>query len=317
MNKVSKIAAILFLIFGVLLAIFALYKNQSQPEIKNERVTSFAAQQPTVSIVVAARDLPAGHLLTDEDVLLEKVSKRMPENFSEPSLVVGRTTAQEISKNQALNHGQLIDGVAGLLATGERAVSIKVDEASAVGHKIKAGDWVDVFLVIRRDGQEVNSTQSRMLLPRKKVLAYGGNTSTPMQEEETNKQGKNNAVPRTAVLAVQVEEVNRLLLAEQQGQVLLALRSPLDQNEPSADMLERIPGLSVGTPLNQNVSTETSALNASLLALKMSDLGADVAISTAESVKQVSKKVKRQNVNAPTGTTVEMIRGNRKETVRY
>lgn len=315
MNRLSKILAFALLTIGATLALIAIYSSQTKNINIEQSQDKVVAKRERVSMVVAGRDLPAGHYLKIEDlktIEVEKSTQLNPENIVSPSILLGRTTAVEIEKDKPISQSLLIEGIAGFLASGERAVSIKVDEASAVGSKLKPGDWVDVFVVLRRDGQEVDSTQARMVLPRKKLIAFGAKTQVNGHQADSKDKDTSNGIARTAVIAVQVQEVNRLLLAEQQGQVQLALRSPLDQNEPSADMLQRIPGLNVAKSLNQNVSIETSALDASLLALKMSDLGSDNTAGSVKVVEQMNKKV-----GASKGASVEVIRGSRREMVRY
>ena len=325
MSKLTKFAAIALLLVGALLAVVALFNTQQSSH--PEALPAPQAAVPQIAVVVASRDVPAGHVLTAADVSVQNMAQMPVGGFGNASMVVGRSTSVELAQGTAVATHSLLDGLAGMLMVGERAVSIKVDEASAVGHKLQPGDWVDVFAVFRRDSQEVDTTQARMLLPRKKVLAYGTQLQTPPQgdgkkkEEAKSADRQNAAVARTAVIAVPVEEVNRLLLAEQQGQVLLALRSPLDQHEPSSDKLKHIAGLGVVTPLHQDVSKESAALDSSLTALTMADLAKDTGAKPTPtlSVKQAQPaSAARVHVRAaPSGANVEVIKGVRKETLKY
>lgn len=320
MNRISKISAVALLVIGALLAVWALFSSQKITSPSVPVSASSGTGTPQVEAVVAARHLPAGHWVTPEDVTMKNFAQMPSDGVAVASLVVGRTTAVEIAQDSAVQASSLLEGIAGLLAEGERAVSIKVDESSAVGHKLKPGDWVDVFVVLRRDGQEVESTQARMLMPRKKIMAYGEKIQGELKEDGSKNKDAQTATARTAVIAVPVQEVNRLLLAEQQGLLLLALRSPLDQNEPSADMLKQIPGLNVLPAANQDVSHETAALNASLHALKMSDLGGDVGnVLSRAPGKQLQVRAANRTLNTPTpnGAVVEIVRGKNKETIRY
>lgn len=323
MSRLTKFAAIALLLAGALLAVMALLNTQQSSQ--SEALPAPQAALPQVAVVVTARDVPAGQVLTAADVSVQNMAQMPANGFGNASMVVGRSTSVELAQGTPVEARSLLDGLAGMLMVGERAVSIKVDEASAVGHKLQPGDWVDVFAVFRRDSQEVDTTQARMLLPRKKVLAYGAQLQTLPQgdgkkkEEAKSADRQNPPVARTAVIAVPVEEVNRLLLAEQQGQVLLALRSPLDQHEPSSDKLKHIAGLGVVAPLHQDVSKESAALDASLTALTMADLAKDTAAKATLSVKQAQPaSVRRTHVRAaPGGANVEVIKGVRKETLKY
>jgi pilus assembly protein CpaB len=323
MSRLTKFAAIALLLAGALLAVMALLNTQQSSQ--SEALPAPQAALPQVAVVVTARDVPAGQVLTAADVSVQNMAQMPANGFGNASMVVGRSTSVELAQGTPVAAHSLLDGLAGMLMVGERAVSIKVDEASAVGHKLQPGDWVDVFAVFRRDSQEVDTTQARMLLPRKKVLAYGAQLQTLPQgdgkkkEEAKSADRQNPPVARTAVIAVPVEEVNRLLLAEQQGQVLLALRSPLDQHEPSSDKLKHIAGLGVVALLHQDVSKESAALDASLTALTMADLAKDTAAKATLSVKQAQPaSVTRTHVRAaPGGANVEVIKGVRKETLKY
>lgn len=315
MTKTSKFAAVALLLMGGVLAVVGVMQGR-KTDVAQPAVLATAV--PQVDVVVAARDLPAGQLLRAEDVMLQKQAALPAQAVGSSALVVGRSTAVEVAQGNPVLTTSLLEGLAGMLAEGERAVSIKVDEASAVGHKLKPGDWVDVFAVLRRDSQEVDATQARLLLPRKQVLAYGAQLYGEPAPDPGKTQEPQKAVARTAVIAIQVEEVNRLLLAEQHGQVLLALRSPLDHNAPSADKLKQIAGLNVTPVANSQVSQPVAALDASLTALTMAELSAGTSakpVAKAGGAPRAAGAVRTKA--APGGVQVEVIRGTRKETVRY
>jgi pilus assembly protein CpaB len=169
---------------------------------------------PTVSMVVASKALPAGHLLQAEDVHLQPVAMLPPGAVALEASVLGRTLAQPAAEGDPVIASRLLGGIAAGLQAGERAVAIKVDESSAVGHKLAPGDWVDVLVVLRKDSQEVDATQARQLLARKRVLAYGSQMEGAAGKDGADEAARTGQPPRTAVLAVQAQEVNALLLAE-------------------------------------------------------------------------------------------------------
>lgn len=319
MSKFIKISAIALFILGVLMAVFAFF-TASNPKVEEvQRVVQPKETKAQLAVVTAARDLPAGHLLTEEDVVVTHL-EQMPEgSFATPHLVQGRTLAEPVKHASVITEQRLVAGLAGLLAEGERAISINVNEAMAVGHKLKPGDWVDVFVVMNRDGQDVESAQARLLLPQKKILAYGEKLLlAPATKEDDTSKAPGKQVARTAVLAVPVEEINRLLLAEKQGQLQLALRSPLDRHEPSADILKQIPGMTVPTPASEDVHQVTAALDGSLSALKTADLVVDAAQPAAKA--KAAPKVERVRSGksgGDAGASVEIIRGTQREMLRY
>ncbi|MDI9857390.1 Flp pilus assembly protein CpaB [Comamonas sp. 17RB] len=264
------------------------------------------AVAPTVSMVVASKALPAGHLLQAEDVRLQPVAMLPPGAVALEASVLGRTLAQPAAEGDPVIASRLLGGIAAGLQAGERAVAIKVDESSAVGHKLAPGDWVDVLVVLRKDSQEVDATQARQLLARKRVLAYGS------QMEGAGKDGVDEAArtgqpPRTAVLAVQAQEVNALLLAERQGQVLLALRNPLDRGDAPSR---------AAVPSTEVVVLEQLARTAPGRALPPSQTAS---LLTAHHGLPPAARRPEGEGSPPraTGLAVEVLRGNRSETVHY
>ena len=120
-------------------------------------------------------------------------------------------------------------GIVSSVRPGERAVALKVDEVIAVGNRLNPNDMVDVFVIMRRNNDEIAESQSKMLLSGVRVLAVGNRSV----------QGRDMSLPdatlppRTVVLAVPFNEVNRLALAAEMGKILLALRNPQDQMPPA------------------------------------------------------------------------------------
>lgn len=262
---------------------------------------------PTVSMVVASKALPAGHLLQAEDVRLQPVAMLPPGAVALEASVLGRTLAQPAAEGDPVIASRLLGGIAAGLQAGERAVAIKVDESSAVGHKLAPGDWVDVLVVLRKDSQEVDATQARQLLARKRVLAYGSQMEGAAGKDGADEAARTGQPPRTAVLAVQAQEVNALLLAERQGQVLLALRNPLDREDAPSR---------AAVPSTEVVVLEQLARTAPGRALPPSQTAS---LLTAHHGLPPAARRPGGEGSPPraTGLAVEVLRGNRSETVHY
>lgn len=262
---------------------------------------------PTVSMVVASKALSAGHLLQAEDVRLQPVAMLPPGAVALEASVLGRTLAQPAAEGDPVIASRLLGGIAAGLQAGERAVAIKVDESSAVGHKLAPGDWVDVLVVLRKDSQEVDATQARQLFARKRVLAYGSQMEGAAGKDSADEAARTGQPPRTAVLAVQAQEVNALLLAERQGQVLLALRNPLDREDAPSR---------AAVPSTEVVVLEQLARTAPGRALPPSQTAS---LLTAHHGLPPAARRPGGEGSPPraTGLAVEVLRGNRSETVHY
>ena len=344
MKKNIKYLAVGLIVFGIFLAWFAfMFSSTGKPA--KEAAPEPVAQTPKKEggkAVVFVRALEAGHRLTPQDLEVREVANdahTQPATayFPHPSALIGKTLAHEVAEGMPVTAVDLVSGIAGMLGEGERAVAVKVEEATAVGHKIQPGDWVDVLVVFRKDSQEVPDTQARKLLERRKVLAYGVLTDMPQpilpaspKENGTSKPDPATpALPpaqpaRTAVLAVRAEEVNALVLAERQGQIMLALRSPLEK-PASAPEQPAAPHMVVALSNAAHASVDTkNVLTLSSLAQhdgqeKNTQLLAKPVAPVSPPVTAQSTKVKAVPKPPPKdiGTPVEFIRGTRIETVHY
>lgn len=123
-------------------------------------------------------------------------------------------------------------------------MAVAVDEVIGVGHQVQPGDYVDVFVVLRRDSQEIADSQARMLLSRLRVLAYGaGAVNDARRAEGAEQMMSRREGAKTAVLSVPLEQVNKLVMAQQAGRLTLALRNPKDETMPSEGMFADPPGV--------------------------------------------------------------------------
>ncbi|WP_312587704.1 Flp pilus assembly protein CpaB [Comamonas terrigena] len=304
MHKGFKFVALALVVLGGGLACMAFLVSGPA---KAPAAPAPGAVAPLVSMVVASKALPAGHLLQAEDVRLQPVAMLPPGAVALEASVLGRTLAQPAAEGDPVIASRLLGGIAAGLQPGERAVAIKVDESSAVGHKLAPGDWVDVLVVLRKDSQEVDATQARQLLARKRVLAYGSQMEGGAGKDGADEAARTGQPPRTAVLAVQAQEVNALLLAERQGQVLLALRNPLDREEAPSR---------AAVPSPEVVVLEQLARTAPGRALPLSQTAS---LLTAHHGLPPAARRPGGEGSPPraTGLAVEVLRGNRSETVHY
>jgi pilus assembly protein CpaB len=196
------------------------------------------------SAVVAKRELPLGTLITKEDVKLVAwpSSDPLPGGFTKVEEVVDRGLIVPVLANEPLSESKLapVDAGAGLPPTipaGMRAISVKVNEVIGVAGFTVPGTRVDVLAMVR-DNQE---SMSRIVVSNVQVLTAG----TKFDQEESRKDGK--PIKTTVVtLAVTPSDAERIALAALGGQIVLALRNPLDAN-PSATPGVKLASLMAGT----------------------------------------------------------------------
>jgi pilus assembly protein CpaB len=223
-------AAVLLLLAAILGAVA--WKSAHRPPAP---VTVQQNGKTLYQVVVTVKPLEAGKPITADQVSVEPLPINPADAFSEVSKVVGREPIVAIGSGVPLIGSQLASGLALQVEPGQRAVAITVDEVIGVGNRVVPGDYVDVFLVMRRDGQEIEGSLARLLLPHLRVLAFGplAVNDGPQKPGETNAVTHKVDQAKTAVLSVPVASVSQLAMAHQSGRLLMALRNPSDDAEPT------------------------------------------------------------------------------------
>ncbi|MHA7601545.1 Flp pilus assembly protein CpaB [Alicycliphilus sp. T452] len=268
--KLTKILATLLIVLALGLAVVAwmLGREPGRPKAAAPAVSSAqpepqaAPPVPTYAVVVAARPIAAGQRLAPEDVKQVQRPEAQADGFAATADVLGHTTLVTLAPEAPLLQQQLVNGLTLQLEPGQRAVSIAVKEPMAAGHHVRPGDFVDVFFTLDgKNDQATVDTQTRLLLARSRVLAYGpASVENPpptaaqrkAQQEKQDKDSRsggsrddagqrNTGNINTAVLAVPLEDVERLTLAEKYGQLTLALRHPDDTALPDTALFAALP----------------------------------------------------------------------------
>ncbi|MGN6231092.1 MAG: Flp pilus assembly protein CpaB [Trinickia sp.] len=303
--NVTKVAAVALIAAALMLGLYAF--TLSRRPAPAAPVAKAVAATTTFPVVVATHPLLAGTAIGSDDLRVVMLPVRPTGAFSDTALVAQRVPLSDIGANTPVLEAQLSSGFAEQVAPGERAVAIHVDDASSVGNRVRPGNFVDVFMTLKRDAAaiggnaEIARSQTRLLLSRVRVLAFGGTASaagTPSQF---------GAGARTAVLAVPTADVDRLALADSAGHVLLALRNPRDQGV--IDPNESVAPL--GT-MRVNARTASGGDKASMQAaagVSLSELSGEVAPRPAPA----SARARSNRTYA--GPGIEVIRGGHAQTV--
>jgi pilus assembly protein CpaB len=188
-----------------------------------------AAVTPSRVIVVAARDLPAGAIVTREDV--ETVAwpgSAIPDGIAQqPADVVGRGLIVEVRKSEPLLGWKLAEKEAGgglsiTIPEGMRAVSVEVDQVVGVAGFVLPGTRVDVLATVT-PGNDRTQTTTRIILQNVRALAAD-------QRYQQEIQGEPQYVT-VVTLLVTPDQAEALTLAATEGRIQLALRNTLDAEE--------------------------------------------------------------------------------------
>ena len=329
MINLTKIIAAILVLLALALGGYAWVLSRKAPPPPPATANAGAApaktaQAQTFPVVVAAKPLPAGQAIPVDALRVAHLTINPTGAFKDTAPLAGRVPVIDLSEGSPLLEGQLVSGLALRVAEGERAVAVKADEVMGVGNKVQPGDFVDVFLMLKSDSKDIDRSQSRLLLSRKRVLAFGSASVDGLAskaDKNGNAQSQQRAeAARTAVLAVPVDDVNRLALAENSGRLLLALRNPTDMSEPDPKLFAELP-----TALQPVPPKRGEPPRAPLEGLDRAQAG----LTAADFVtggKPGALRAPTAAVRAPaaTGTgasrgglQVEVIRGDRSETIRY
>jgi pilus assembly protein CpaB len=228
---------------------------------------------------------------------------------------IGKILKLDVSAGEPIMPSQLAQGLANYLNPDERAVSIATDELVGVANSVTPGDFVDIFITLDKTA-EVMGGQTRLMLSHIRILAYGANTiDGPLTPSNTTnvRNGPPAAIPRTAILAVPLANVNELLLASKAGRLSFALRSPKDNAEPDTTLfasrepvLPGKPGLSIAQK-----AVLAMPVNAAYAGESLAQFGG------APPPLQTKPLARRQALRSGAGRSIQVIRGNQSETLRY
>lgn len=275
MQRITRVAALALVAIAIVLAIvaFGLGRRASrQPSVNTSAprpAMTTAASQQGFDVVVAAETLKEGVIIHREELRVVRQMQRPSGSFADVAELAGSVPRIDIPAGMTVTDTFLVQGMAKLLKPGERALAVPVDEQAGVGNRVLPGDYVDVFLSLKPPPvtslgkQIVDGTQTRLLLSHLRVLAYGdqnlphpqvvandaaagddskGASSAEKQVSLSRREGPP-AVPRTAVLAVPLEDADRLLLGVQNGRLALALRPAGDDSQADRQLFEQPGGV--------------------------------------------------------------------------
>jgi pilus assembly protein CpaB len=221
---VAAIAAI-----GALLLIRGMGARDQAPSAESEPI---AGDQ----VLVAARNVAQGAALSPSDLAValfpsSSVAPSFIRLSAQPSAqadMVGAVTRRAFAQGEPITAGAVIQPegrgfMAAQLAPGFRAVAIEIDAETAAGGYIQPNDHVDVIVTTRVSARDGGSSGERVnsdiVLEDVRVLALGETTET-----QTSGEAPATIEAGVAVLELSAEDARTLALADELGNISLALR---------------------------------------------------------------------------------------------
>lgn len=216
---VAAIAAV-----GALLLIRGMGARNAAP---SEQAEQIAGEQ----VLVAAHDIGQGAALTPSDVAVAL----FPTNSVAPTFVrlsqqpsaqadfVGAVTRRAFAQGEPITTAAVIqpDGrgfLAAQLQPGFRAVAVEIERSTSAGGYIQPNDHVDVIVTSHSSGAS-EEVRSDIVLEDIRVLALGDTT-----QPQTTGDHPTTVEANVAILELTAEDARTLALADEMGDINLALR---------------------------------------------------------------------------------------------
>jgi len=231
--KSKVVILVLALVMGALATFFAIrYLNSATQRLEAEA-------QP-VEVLVAAEDIPRG---MSAEELIEKeliVIREIPRMYVSSGAVSSVASIQGQVVSSPLSEGEQVTltrfqypAQAGLsfgVPEGFVAVSIPSDAVKGVAGLLKPNDTVMVAATFK-PGPSGEEALTKILLPKARVLAVGSSVGVEVADEEDTVGGgladrggnDQEQVASTVTLALTPADLEKLVFAEEQGSVWLAL----------------------------------------------------------------------------------------------
>lgn len=217
---------------AVILALVGLSREPTPVEVPTEPASGFVMQVTEEQIEealehtywVALKELSIGTELQEDDFRVVGVSVPLPDALPSDESIAGRTLRRNLRAGEILAraHLEAVNRLAREVPSGFRAFAISINDVSSVGGMLQPGDLVDVVVHFSR-GQDDEPTALFLLNSIEVLAVYGRLEESVNQQEEERQQRGSNRGSNTVVLAIPREDIPRLMVADTNGAIRLAL----------------------------------------------------------------------------------------------
>ncbi|PHR68105.1 Flp pilus assembly protein CpaB [Alcanivorax sp.] len=230
--------ALILSVVAVILALIGLARDPAPPEGGASGMVMQVTEEQIEEALkhsywVATRELNIGDTITEDDFRKVGVSVPLAAAVDADTVITDKLLRRNVREGEILakSHLEASNRLAQAVPAGFRAFAVAIDNTSAVGGLLEPGDLVDVLAHFRK-GQDEAPT-ALILLNGIEVLAVKGRLQdAPTEEGEQRSRNRNS----TAVLAIPREDLPRLLLADSNGELRLAMAGEArDHDEAEGD----------------------------------------------------------------------------------
>jgi len=187
------------------------------------QAAKLSARVATKSVVVAAKDIPAGAALDKQSLEVKQwPAVAVPnEAFGSLDAAVGRVARVPVFSGEAIVPGRLAragtaPGLEARITPGMRAMSVRINDVAGMSGLVQPNSRVDVLVSLRESGNSSSEEVSKLFLENMRVLSMGSRTTRDDTGDPTP--------ATTATLEVTPEQAEKLAVAMRQGMIQLVLR---------------------------------------------------------------------------------------------
>lgn len=222
MNRRSRHLVVLTVaVVTATIASFAVYRALLQRPAR-------AQELPNQRVVVVKHAMAIGTQLTESDlkVVSWPADSPLPNAISDVKDAVNRGLLTTVLENEPLTTNKIAAAGAGLspaIPAGMRAIAVKVNDVIGVAGFVVPKSRVDVVVTIRRP----NDSMTRTAASNVEVLAAG------TRQDQGKKEGDSKTPNASTVVTLLVTppDAERISLAQAEGEVMLILRNPNDNEQ--------------------------------------------------------------------------------------
>jgi pilus assembly protein CpaB len=211
--------------------------------------TRLAGSYKTRKVMVAKVDVPAGGVLSEENLAVRAIPERYVASTSltpdKLDVVRGQKALVPLKPGDPIDRGSLERAdhaaLSTTLAVGQRAITFPVDEISSINGMLVPGDIID--LVFTGTGTTANSYRQprssngapkelmhvRPILQAVPVIATGKTTQKRVVQTQGGGQREVDVAFSTVTLTVTPAQAEQVLLAQKLGALTAVLRNPDDK----------------------------------------------------------------------------------------
>ena len=193
------------------------------------QAAKMSSRVATKSVVVAAKDIPAGAALDKQSLEVKQwPAVAVPKDaMGSLDAAVGRVARVPVFVGEAIVPGRLArvgtaPGLEARIAPGMRAMSVRINDVAGMSGLVQPNSRVDVLVSLREGSGQGTDEVAKLFLENMRVLSMGSRTTRDDTGDPTP--------ATTATLEVTPTQAEKLAVAMRQGMIQLVLRGFADND---------------------------------------------------------------------------------------